>query len=98
MQTPIKAAGLCWYTRQNYARVLAVMADAEKLPRSYDKWRKEAEAAEQRFRAQGWIVHRIDCDADAFLAWCTARNVDADAKARIAFANEAAARKYGHPR
>lgn len=98
MTTPIRAAGICWYRREDYARVLAVMADADKLPRDYDQFVKNAEAAEQRFRAQGWIVHRVDLDPDQFLAWCTARNVDADASARMAWGNEAVARLHGYQR
>lgn len=74
------------------------MADADLLPASYDQFVKQAEAAEQRLRAEGWIIHRVDLDPDQFLAWCTARNVDADAQARLAWGNAAVASLYRHPR
>lgn len=95
MTTPIRAAGFAWYRREHYARVLAIMANAAALPRSFDQWLKNAETGEQRLRAQGWIVHRIDLDPDQFLAWCARLNINADGKARSRFANEAVARKYG---
>lgn len=98
MSTPIKAAGICWFTPENYPRVLAVMADCHVLPANFHKWLKQAESAEQRFTAQGWRVHRIDCDPDAFLAWCTARNIDASAQARLTFGSDGVGRLYGKMR
>lgn len=88
--------GMGWYSRENYARILAVMADAHVLPSTFDEWIKKAEAGEQSLSAQDRIVHRVDIDPDQFLAWCTSRNVDADAKARMAFSNEAVIRKLRH--
>ena len=95
MQQPMRAAGIAWYRRENYARVLAVMADAHVLPRRFDEWLEQAQRAEQRFVAQGWVVHRIDLDPNEFLAWCTRHNIDADAKARMIWGNAGAARKHG---
>jgi len=91
MNSTVRAAGLCWYNRKSYARIRAVMSDADVLPDTYSQWLKQAEAGEKRLAAQGWIIHRIDLDPDTFLAWCTIRNVDANADARIRFANEAVA-------
>ncbi|WP_409560239.1 hypothetical protein [Hyphomicrobium sp. MC8b] len=93
-----RTAGICWYSKENYPRVLAVMADADVLPRNFHKWLKQAETSEKHFRAQGWIIHRVDLDPDAFLRWCTERNVDANADARMAFANDAVARLNGNAR
>lgn len=96
--TKLQHVAMGWYGRESYPRILAVMADAHLLPRNYDEFLEKAEAGEKRLAAQGLVVHRVDVDPDQFLAWCTARNIDADAKARMTFSNESLIAKLRHPR
>lgn len=45
---------------------------------------------------RGLIAERVYIDPDEFPRWCAARGLDLDADARMAFASEAVARKYGN--
>lgn len=91
-KTPIRAIGIAWYSREDYPRVLDVMDDADKLPRTYDRWRELAEAGEGREKAAGHIVVRAVIEPEEFVAWCRARGLNVDSKARTLFASEVAAR------
>jgi hypothetical protein len=86
----IKIAGISWYTAENYAAAREIMADKHVLAPIYEDWRKKAEASVQKWEASGFRVVRVYIKAEEFRAWCLARDLDIDAKARIRFANEAA--------
>ena len=88
----ISAVGLGWYERDDYPRILQVMADAEKLPRTFDEWQKLAERTERETQAKGVRVVRAVIKSDDFVAWCRERGLKVDAQARMRFGNEAAYR------
>ena len=92
MADPIKIAGISWYTREDYAACREIMVDKHIFPVSYDAWRKKAERQVQEWESRGFRVIHIHLDAEKFRAWCSARQLDIDAKARICFANEQALR------
>ncbi|MAM95707.1 hypothetical protein [Parvibaculum sp.] len=87
---PVRAAGMAWYTRQDYPRILEIMEDAEKLPPTYFAWSKAAERGKRDLERKGHIVITAIIDPDEFPVWCRARGLNIDAKARIQFANETA--------
>lgn len=86
----VSAAGIPWYRREDYDRILRIMADADKLPRTYDQWLQQAERVERRCKASGMIVVRAIVDPDEFPRWCASRGLNVDAKARVAWGNHAA--------
>ncbi|CUT12507.1 hypothetical protein BF49_3587 [Bradyrhizobium sp.] len=79
-----------WYDREDYKRILDIMADAAVLPETYEKWRYAADKLVSQIERSGGTVVRAKIDPDAFAAWCRSRDLKVDAQARIAFANEAA--------
>jgi hypothetical protein len=85
---PIRAIGIGWYSRQNYRRILEVMEDADKLPPKFDQWLRRAEATERELKKAGHIVVRAMIEPEEFLAWCRARGLNVDAKARTQWGNE----------
>jgi hypothetical protein len=89
----ISALGIAWYRREDYPRVLETMVDANLLPKTFDAWQRIAEKAESRFVGQGMIVVRAPVDPYPFLAWCRAKGMQADAKARAVFGAEKAVRR-----
>lgn len=89
-QPPV--AGMPWYARDDYPRVLEVMADANKLPHSFDAWLKRAEENEGGLKAAGYIVFRAEIEPDEFRVWCAVRRLNVDAEARNLFAAEYARR------
>lgn len=86
----IRATGIPWYEREDYRRVLEVMADADLLPPTYEKWRYKADRLERDIQRLGGIAIRAQIDPDAFVRWCAARGLNVDADARSQFASEAA--------
>lgn len=78
--------GLAWYRRQDYPRILQIMADAELLPPTFDKWQGKAEKLEREIARKGGKPVRVQIDPDKFVAWCTAHGHDVDAAGRRAFA------------
>ena len=91
---PIQALGIPWYELEDFDQIKAVMEDAHLLPRTYAEWRLAAEQAERKFRRQGHLVVRAPLRASEFVAWCQARGLHIDAKARTQFASLVAAEKY----
>lgn len=90
---PVRATGIAWYFRQDYARILEIMEDAHLLPPTYDAWRQKAERAEREAKAAGVIIIRAEIDPQEFPGWCAARGLHVDAEARSRFASEVAYRK-----
>lgn len=89
----ISAIGIAWYKRSDYARILEIMEDREKLPVTFDKWQSKAEQLERQSRAAGKTVVRAYIDPDHFVAWCAANKVHVDANARMRWGNEVAYRE-----
>lgn len=90
--TTVQAVGFPWYREDEFLQLRAMFADGEKLHRTYAEWRRAAETGETEMRAKGARVVRAEIRPDAFAAWCAARGLALDAKARMEFANEAAYR------
>lgn len=86
----IGAMGVGWYAREDYPRILHVMEDAHKLPRTYDEFSKSFESVERQVKSQGAVLVRAIIKPDEFVVWCRSRGLKVDAQARMRFANEAA--------
>lgn len=93
---PIRAMGIPWYDRDDYPRILAVMADAHLLPATFEVWQHLAHEMERGAERGDMVVVRAKIDPDDFVAWCRGRGLDVDAEARMTFANEAAYRAVKH--
>jgi hypothetical protein len=79
-------AGLAWFRLADYEAARAIMADGHVLPKTYTEWRIKAEQNEKKAQRQGFITVRAYIEPDQFPAWCGARGLDVDAKARQLFA------------
>lgn len=82
-----KVAGMVWYRLADYDQCRAVMADRHTLPATFSEWRMKAEQAEKMMQRQGWTTTRAYINPAEFPAWCAARGLNVDAKARNEFAN-----------
>ena len=51
-------AGIPWFRREDYERILNIMLDAASLPRPYDAWREGAAAKERELQNDGFTVIR----------------------------------------
>jgi hypothetical protein len=84
---PVSA--LPWYDRRD------LFSDPHILPATYDAWLNRAEQTESRLQKAGLAVARIWIRPVPFAAWCRERNVSADQRARLTFANETAPASIG---
>lgn len=89
-----RAAGIAWFREEDYPTAQALFKPTNYLP-PWEEWLKRAEEIERGFKAEGLIVERVYIDLDTFPDWCLARGKRIDAQARIDFASEFVAKKYG---
>jgi hypothetical protein len=79
---------LPWFRRADYAALLMLFTDSEKLPETFDVWLQRAEAVEMQSKNAGLSVIRILIEPAPFAAWCKKRRVLPDQRARFAYANQ----------
>ena len=79
---------LPWFRRRDYAALLRLFTDPEKLPETFDVWLQRAEAVERQSRKSGLAVARILVRPAPFAAWCKERRVAPDQRARFAYVHE----------
>lgn len=92
----IAATGIPWYEEADYPAVLAMMADADRLPRTHAEWLQRAQKLEREVASQGTRTIRVILKPQAFATWCALRgHAHINAKARASFAAEQAARQIG---
>jgi hypothetical protein len=87
MTDPVPVA-LPWYYRHEYAELLALFSDPERMPSTFDAWLEHAERLEKQLIGAGFAVARIWIRPARFAAWCKERNAAPDQRARLSFANE----------
>jgi hypothetical protein len=79
--------------REAFRYFWPIMADADRLPKTFASWLEKADRAEREFKRRGDVVRAI-IDPDNFPAWCQSRGLKRlDAQARTLFANYVAAGK-----
>jgi hypothetical protein len=91
---PINAIGMVWYLAEDFGEIKALMEDGHRLHRTYAEWQRAAEQGEQAMRTKGVRVYRAMLRPAPFKAWCVARGLNVDAKARNQFASEFASQEY----
>jgi hypothetical protein len=85
--------GLAWYEERDYAAILTITEDADRLPSTFSSWLEKAEKTERALKRQGHTVVRAMILSGEFPAWCQSRGMKVDADARKLFANYVAAGK-----
>ena len=92
---PIRAVGFPWFRREDFPRIKAIMEDSQKLHDTWEGWHAAAQEGEKKFKAQGHIVYRAVLLPDEFIAFCKAKGIALDAKARMNFSAFLTHEKYG---
>jgi hypothetical protein len=82
--------GVPWYSPEQYARVVSIMADPQALPATFQEWRGTVDYLQEQAKAAGIRIVRAPLDPDAFLAWCAQHGLAPDGRARTRYAREAA--------
>jgi hypothetical protein len=90
----IGAVGIPWFRSEDWKALKLMFSDADQLHDHHKDWLRDAKKIEKRLQKQGFIVERALIDPNTFPAWCALRGMSLDAKARSAFASEAASSKF----
>jgi hypothetical protein len=83
----VQAIGIFWVKPGDYSRYLEICADREKLPATYEKWLYSANKGVETLQRQRVPVYRAVVDLDQFIAWCNAKGLAIDSKARLEYAS-----------
>lgn len=87
----VSVLAIPWFENENsFIDLRSIMVDADTLPATYDKWLAWAEDLEKGHQRAGLRVIRAVIKRREFLAFCAARNLNIDGKARIAWGNHLA--------
>ena len=80
--------GIAWFKDEaTYRRALAIFADPENLPASFEDWKALVERECELIKGSGNVAIRADIDPETFTAWCASRGYQANSRGRIAFVN-----------
>lgn len=82
----VDAVAVIWWKRDEYPRMLQTMADAHKLPLSFDEWEKRAHEAISMITGQGGKPVKVETSLDKFIAYCALWGLKFDARGRSQFA------------
>ena len=84
---------LAWYRREQWALLLAVSADADKLEKTYDEWLAFASEELRKLEARGIRVRKIDVEVGALTRWCECEGRAVDGEARAEYARQGLGRE-----
>jgi hypothetical protein len=82
------AAGVAWYRRGQWPRLLEVAEDADELEETYDGWLRMADERFSSFKVPGVLLKKVDVDVEELIAWCAERGRPVDGSARSEFVAE----------
>lgn len=94
-QLPIRATAMCWYRREDYARIRRIMVDGHKLPATFDAWLKGAQKGIEHLDQKGIVTVKAYLDPTEFAGWCAERGLNLDANARMQYATWVALQAHG---
>jgi hypothetical protein len=89
------AVGAYWIKEEDYAALLSIFPDANKMPPSWKDWLKVAEEMKRGLEAYGHVVMRVYIDPNTFPDWCAANGWDLGAEGRKQFIAAAVTERYG---
>ena len=82
------AAGVAWYRRDQWPRLLEVAEDADELEDTYEGWLQIANERFKTFKVPGVLLKKVDVDIEELIAWCAERGRPVNGSARSEFVAE----------
>jgi hypothetical protein len=89
------AVGAYWIKEEDYAALLSIFPDGNKMPPTWKDWLKIAEEMKRGLEAYGHVVMRVYIDPNTFPDWCAANGWDLGAEGRKKFIAAAVTERYG---
>ncbi len=81
---------MVWYREEDWETLIAMFADAEMLPRTYEAWLERAHEMQEKVQAEGDAVIKVYIDPETFPKWCKEKDLPMNAEARAQLAIEVA--------
>jgi len=82
------AAGVAWYRREQWPRLLEVAEDADELEDTYEEWLQIANRRFDEFNVPGVLLKKVDVDVEEVITWCIEHGRSVNASARSEFVAE----------
>jgi hypothetical protein len=92
---PPPAVGTYWIDEEDYPALLRLFPDGNRMPPSWEEWRKIAVEMEQGLKAYGHVVLRVRIDPRTFPDWCTVHGTTPGSEGRKKFVAAAVTDRYG---
>jgi len=92
---PPPAIGVYWINEGDYAALLKIFTDANRMPRTWNQWVKIAEEMERGLKAYGHVVMRVYIDPNTFPSWCAGHGTSPGGEGRKRFVAAAVTERYG---
>ena len=82
-----RVVGVAWFRKEEWPKLLEVSTDRDELEKTHEEWLEFALASIIDLKAKGLRVEKVDVGVEELVAWCQARGVPVDGKARADFAS-----------
>lgn len=82
--------GVLWFKQEDYPGYLAIVADPDNVPDTFEFWLQRTKEAIAFIEREGGKPVRVETTPDKLLMWCTIRGLRVDSSGRNAFASDPA--------
>ena len=90
----VRGVAVPWYYEADYVKVLGIMIDGDRFPKSYREWLDKSESKLKALEGKGTSIERVYLNPDEFVFWCSERGVKTDTVSRQRYAAEIGAMRY----
>ena len=85
---------MAWYRPEQWQRLREMAEDVDSLEDTHEAWLQSAERLIKETAASSVLIEKVDVDVEELLAWCNARAMAVNGKARSQYASEKLRQKY----
>lgn len=87
--------GVAWFDEADYDALLAIFPG--QIHPTFQEWKRNATDGVKQLERQGYAVVKVNINPHTFPAWCAARGLEVDSRARQIFAMEEAEKRRRAP-
>jgi hypothetical protein len=84
------------FAREDYAALYALAPNGGGMEKTFDEWKKYADAAVAGALLEGYKVIRVRIKPDEFKAWLATKGIKSDPQARASYCHEIASRRMAN--
>lgn len=84
------------FAREDYAAIYALAPNGGGMEKTFDEWKKLADAAVAGALLEGFKVVRVRIKPDEFKAWLARKRLKSDPQSRATYCHEVASRRMAN--